>query len=233
IKGEGVKKVTSYISDSVVLQSDADTSWHLNNIRWSIHDNFTYIAILQGKDINIDILPLFKGRLELNKVTGDLTIKNISSSDALNYRVDLIGKDPNKRMTSFVQLSVQERLGKPSIHLRQMILHSGYCIILLSCSLNNKTSLTWKPEHGFNEPFWSGPQQSSGESMLWASFTPNRVVNFSCIATDGSHTESCHKSVRCTVYTPLTELRLVSSLVAAFPYLLATIILGVKYKRGH
>lgn len=110
--GEDVRTVTSYIGKSVVLQSDADPSWHLSVIRWSIYENLTYIAVLEGTDENVDLISLFSGRLELNKSSGDLMISNVLFSDALKYRVDLVGQKATQRKTSYVQLSV---LGKKII----------------------------------------------------------------------------------------------------------------------
>ncbi|KAF4088900.1 hypothetical protein AMELA_G00060030 [Ameiurus melas] len=68
--------------------------------------------------------------------------------------------------------------------------------------MNSKVSLSWEPEHGFSEPFWSSDQGDSGESVLWTSFTPNRVVTFSCTAADDSRQESSNTSVTCTEPEP-------------------------------
>ncbi|XP_053537508.1 uncharacterized protein LOC108261661 [Ictalurus punctatus] len=203
IGGEDTRHVTGYIGESVVLPSDADPSWSLSTIRWSIYGNVTFIAGFQSKKLNVDRFPLFRGRLELNTSSGHLTIKNVLSRDALKYRVDLVGGIPTQRKNSFVQLSVQERLDKPSIRLLHSSLDSGYCVISLGClSMNSKVSLSWKPEHGFSEPFWSSDQGDSGESVLWTSFTPNRVVTFSCTADDDRRQESSSKSVTCTEPEP-------------------------------
>ncbi|KAF4088896.1 hypothetical protein AMELA_G00059980, partial [Ameiurus melas] len=202
IRGEDVRHVTGYVGESVVLPSDADPSWTLNSIRWFINENVN-IAVLHGKTVIVDRVPLFRGRLELNTSSGHLTIKNVSSRDALKYRVELGDRILAQQKTSFVQLSVQERLGKPDIRLRHSFLDSGYCVISLGClSMNSKVSLSWEPEHGFSERFWSSNHGDSGESMLWTSFTPNRVVTFSCTAADGSHQESSNKSVTCTEPEP-------------------------------
>lgn len=104
--GEDVRIVTGDIGKSVVLESTADPSWQLTIIRWSIYGNFTYIAHLQGNEENVELSSLFTKRLVLNKSSGDLTIKNVSLSDALKYRVDLVGKTSSERKTSTVQLSV-------------------------------------------------------------------------------------------------------------------------------
>ncbi|KAF4088895.1 hypothetical protein AMELA_G00059970 [Ameiurus melas] len=81
-----------YVGESVVLPSDADPSWTLSSIRWSIYENFTNIAVLQSKTVIVDRVPLFRGRLELNTSSGHLTIKNVSSRDALKYRVELVDR---------------------------------------------------------------------------------------------------------------------------------------------
>ncbi|KAF4088898.1 hypothetical protein AMELA_G00060000 [Ameiurus melas] len=203
IGGEDVRHVTGYIGESVVLPSDADPSWTLGTIRWSIYENLTNIAVLQSKTVNVDRVPLFRGRLELNTSSGHLTIKKVSSRDALQYRVELVDRILAQQKVSFVQLSVQERLGKPDIRLRHSFLDSGYCVISLGClSMNSNVSLSWEPEHGFSEPFWSSDQGDSGESVLWTSFTPNRVVTFSCTADDDRHQESSNTTVTCTEPEP-------------------------------
>ncbi|KAI5104587.1 SLAM family member 5-like, partial [Silurus meridionalis] len=198
IRGEDVRTVTGYLGESVDLRADADPSWNLNEISWSIYENDTSIAISQSNKKNVDRFYLFTGRLELNTTSGDLTIKNLSFIHALKYTVELIGKGPSQRRTRYFDLSVQVRLIKPSIRLRHSILDSGYCVISLGCvSTNNTVSLSWESKPGFNEPFWSGQQGQAGESVLWTAFTPNRVVTFTCIAVGGSQRELREKNVTC------------------------------------
>lgn len=106
VGGEDVRSVTGYTNKSVVLPSGADSSWTLKRIRWSIYENLTYIAVFQNGQENVDRSPLFTKRLELNRASGDLTIKNVLSRDALRYSVELLGQN-NERKTSYVQLSVE------------------------------------------------------------------------------------------------------------------------------
>ncbi|XP_060766737.1 uncharacterized protein si:cabz01074946.1 isoform X3 [Neoarius graeffei] len=198
VGGEDVRSVTGYTKESVVLPSGADSSWTLKRIRWSIYENVTYIAVFQNGKESVDRSPLFTKRLELNKTSGDLTIKNVSSRDALRYSVELLGQN-NERKTSYVQLSVEEQLGKPSIRLLHNILDAEKCVISLECqrtSENGQISFSWKAENFNDTPFWDSPAES-GKSVLWTTVKRNRTVTFSCIAAAGNRSQSCSKNVTC------------------------------------
>lgn len=95
------KNLIGYIGESVVLKSGIDQSLNLSRIEWSIFDNSTYIATIRGTNKNVDRWPPFKGRLDLDTASGDLTIKDLRVSDSMKYTVSWKGKE------SSVYLSVR------------------------------------------------------------------------------------------------------------------------------
>lgn len=104
---------TGYVGKSVVLKSGADPSWTLTRVQWSIYDNTTYIASLRNGKTHTDRFLRHKGRLELNKKSGDLTIKNLKMDDSMTYTVELLTSN-TIRNENKVHLQVQ---GKDLIYL--------------------------------------------------------------------------------------------------------------------
>nr|XP_055051492.1 uncharacterized protein si:cabz01074946.1 isoform X3 [Misgurnus anguillicaudatus] len=86
----GGNEITGSAGQSVVLKSGADTSWNLTKVEWSIFKNTTYIATLRDGILTVDRFWRYKGRLELNQKTGDLTIKNLRIDDSMIYTVTLV-----------------------------------------------------------------------------------------------------------------------------------------------
>ncbi|XP_060729501.1 uncharacterized protein LOC132848012 [Tachysurus vachellii] len=197
VGGEAVRSVIGYISESVVLRSGADPLWTLKTIQWSIYENFTYIATFDNNETSDDRWPQFKDRLELNKTSGDLTIKHLKSGDSLAYTVTLEGQHITEQLSNTLQLYVRGPFPGPNITLLHSLLDEGTCVIKLRCSHNiSNISLMWKPEHVFNERFWSDPPNVTRESELWTDFS-NRDVTFFCIATDHNLSKSSQLRVKC------------------------------------
>ncbi|KAI5627180.1 SLAM family member 5-like, partial [Silurus asotus] len=192
---EDVKKATAYTGEQVVLKLNVNPSWKLSVIQWSIYKTFTFIATFFEN--NVYILDNFKDRLKLNTTSGDLTIKNVTAKDALKFTVYLETITGNLT-TIVVQLFVQDRVHKPNITLLHSFLDAEKCVISLKCSsLSSNISLRWKLEPGLTEHFCSDSPAVTRESVMWTSLRTNRVVNFTCIATDGTHNESKEWSGKC------------------------------------
>ncbi|KAL7875658.1 hypothetical protein AOLI_G00106210 [Acnodon oligacanthus] len=129
----------------------------------------------------------------------------------------------------------QEHLRTPNLTVLSSSLIKEDCEITLKCfSLEDNVTLSWIPEDGFNEPLWS--RNNSQESVLWTSFKPNRNVTFTCMATDGHCSASDHLTVQCSGESKsgasFSVFSLLSSLMAASPYLLVSIVLTVKCCRA-
>lgn len=101
-----MRSVIGYINESVVLRSDADPSWTLKSIQWSIYRNTTYIATFVNNVIRVNRSQQFMGRLELNTTSGDLTIKNLKAGDSMEYKVGLGGQQ-GEQTSNRVQLNVR------------------------------------------------------------------------------------------------------------------------------
>ncbi|XP_065150471.1 uncharacterized protein [Paramisgurnus dabryanus] len=97
----GGDEITGYAGQSVVLKSGVDTSWNLAKVEWSILKNTTYIATLRDGVLAENRFWRYKGRLELNNKTGDLTIKNVRIDDSMIYTVTLVNKSETREEKKF------------------------------------------------------------------------------------------------------------------------------------
>ncbi|XP_051575441.1 SLAM family member 5-like [Myxocyprinus asiaticus] len=193
----GEEYITGYIGQSVVLKSGVDQSWNLTRVQWSIYTNTTFIASLNNGKINTDRFWRHKGRLELNRTTGDLTIKDVRMDDNMIYTVTLLNSNEYRENVN-VNLTVQERLMKPDIQNALNISKDGQCHIVLKCIPSGKNVLlSWTPVGMFNGSYISGSPKSI-DSILWMSFSVNRSVTFNCTASSGQQNESNQITVGCT-----------------------------------
>ncbi|KAM6960397.1 uncharacterized protein LKV04_021965 [Tautogolabrus adspersus] len=111
---ETVRGATGYLGGSVTLASGADPTWNLALIEWSIFTNFTWIATYREGEENIDRVDRYKGRLNLNTTTGDLTIHKLTKEDNMVYTVDLVNT-LGKGNSSSIHLTVNQQLQQPTI----------------------------------------------------------------------------------------------------------------------
>ncbi|XP_037403377.1 uncharacterized protein LOC108436852 [Pygocentrus nattereri] len=227
------RQVTGFIGHSVILKSGVDPSWKLDRVQWSIYTNTTYIAIFENGKVEIRS-SRYMGRLSLHKSSGDLEIKELKADDGMRYTVSLLSTT-FKQQDNHISFTVLEHLRTPNLTVLSSSLIKEDCKITLKCSsLEDNVTLSWTPEDGFNEPLWI--RNNSRKSVLWTSFTPNRNVTFTCTATDGHCGASAHLTVQCPGEsksgTSFSVFSLLSSLMAASPYLLVSIVLTVKCCRA-
>ncbi|XP_052006663.1 uncharacterized protein si:cabz01074946.1 isoform X2 [Xyrauchen texanus] len=193
----GEEYIMGYVGQSVVLKSGVDQSWNITRVQWSIYINTTFIASLNNGKINTDRFWRHNGRLELNRTTGDLTIKDVRMDDNMIYTVALLNSNDD-RVNARVNLTVQERLMKPDIQNALKISKDGQCHIVLKCIPSGKNViLSWTPVGMFNGSYISGSPKSI-DSILWMSFSVNRSVTFNCTASSGQQNESSQITVECT-----------------------------------
>ncbi|XP_037116686.1 uncharacterized protein si:cabz01074946.1 isoform X2 [Syngnathus acus] len=136
----------AYEGDTVTLSSSGNSSQELLSITWSVFSNQTWIATFHSGKINTDRFFLFKGRLTLNASSGDLTIRNVTQADAVDYSVEIV--DTKKRtMERVVTLMVKKHLRKPSISTLFSVNSDGGCWVGLHClSLDLDGNLSWTLE---------------------------------------------------------------------------------------
>lgn len=192
----GGDEITGYAGQSVVLKSGVDTSWNLAKVEWSILKNTTYIATLRDGVLAVNRFWRYKGRLELNNKTGDLTIKNVRIDDSMIYTVTLVNKSETREEKNFY-LTVKEQLKKPNIIQVFSSLKKGQCHFLLMCNASDENAkLSWTPLSGLDVYYISGYADIT-KPILWMEFSGNRNVTLNCIASSGQQTESKQITVGC------------------------------------
>ncbi|KAI4808396.1 hypothetical protein KUCAC02_000458 [Chaenocephalus aceratus] len=140
------REVTGYIGENATLLSGADPSRTLSTINWSIYTNNTYIATLSKGTIQLEWFDRYKGRLSLNNSSGDLTIRNLTSKDAMQYNVGLTDTERHNSAHQ-IDLKVKQRLQKPTIDTASLPAAAGSCWWQLNCSSTDKVNdLFWHTE---------------------------------------------------------------------------------------
>ncbi|KAK7136659.1 hypothetical protein R3I93_016871 [Phoxinus phoxinus] len=92
---DAVKSVSVMEGDSVSLNSSLTEIQEDEEIIWTFGSNGSLLAITDGVKniIPDDIDERFRGRLELDKKTGSLTIMNITTEHAGVYTVEISGRN--------------------------------------------------------------------------------------------------------------------------------------------
>ncbi|XP_049587803.1 CD48 antigen isoform X1 [Syngnathus scovelli] len=136
----------AYEGDTVTLSSSGNSTQALLSVTWSVFSNQTWIATFHSGKINTDRFFLFKGRLTLNASSGDLTIRNVTQADAVDYSVEIV--DAKKRTVErVVTLMVKKHLRKPSIRTLFSVNSDGSCWVGLHClSVDLDGNLSWTLE---------------------------------------------------------------------------------------
>ncbi|XP_061922918.1 uncharacterized protein si:cabz01074946.1 isoform X1 [Entelurus aequoreus] len=139
---DSLQQVT-YQGQAVTLSSLGDPSWKPVSIKWSIYFNETWIATFHGGKTNTERFYQFRGRLSLNTTSGDLTIRNVTRRDAMDYTVELMDVDQRSIVTE-VTLVVRKHLQKPTLRTLFVALLDDGCWVGLHCSSQDVGSnLSW------------------------------------------------------------------------------------------
>ncbi|XP_056588729.1 T-lymphocyte surface antigen Ly-9 [Triplophysa dalaica] len=224
----GDEHTTGYVGKSVVLKSGEDQSSILTRVQWFIYQNTTYIASLNNGATRTERFWRYKGRLELNNKTGDLTIKNLSMDDSMTYNVKVTISEIRKE--SKIHLKVQERLKKPNIHQVFNFFKDGQCHIFLRCDLSDENvQLSWTLWDGFSGSYSSGNTNLT-ESFLWTSFSVNKYATFKCTASSGQQNETQQIKVGCIEETKLKACSSCSCASMVFLGIICTaVVFGLLY----
>uniref|UniRef100_A0A8C7DDY5 Ig-like domain-containing protein n=1 Tax=Oncorhynchus kisutch TaxID=8019 RepID=A0A8C7DDY5_ONCKI len=185
---------TGYLGDSVTLSSGANSSWILSKIEWSIFSNNTWIATYRKEThiLKTDRFWQFQGRLRPYSTNWI----DVRIGDALVYSV-LLKDYKGEQHNVPVQLTVTERLRKPSVRKVFSMLKDSHCVMALQCSSSVKdTHLSWEPEAAFEDAFWKG-NPNTNISVVWTSYSPNRNATFTCTASNGLSKASRVVTERC------------------------------------
>ncbi|KAJ0006227.1 hypothetical protein NQD34_013500 [Periophthalmus magnuspinnatus] len=186
-RADDLTPMSAYVGENVTLLSGAHPSWDLLSITWSIWTNTTWIATYSEGKINVSRFYKYKGRLSLDRHTGNLHISNLSSADGLEYTVELYNSK-NENKVNKIKLSIKQRLQKPNITTFQSSTKDE-CLFALRCSSSDSgVTLSWE----------SHPQLQRYES------TNNSIMgilkaaqNITCIARKNTDAASRTVSVKC------------------------------------
>ncbi|XP_041841670.1 CD48 antigen [Melanotaenia boesemani] len=179
VLSESFIEVSGYVDDNITLPSNADSSWNLSKIEWSIFSNNTWIATYDNKIINTQRVSEYENRLKLDVTTGNLTIRNLRMGDARVYTVDLSNPDGENTVNT-IRLTVKQRLPKPIIVEVENSTTERGCFMVLSCSSPEKgVDFSWhvEPSTLF---VWSNPK--SGLSQLTAYLNTTHNFTFTCFS---------------------------------------------------
>lgn len=193
---ESLRDVSGYLGDAVILSSGADRSWKLSSIEWSIFSNNTWIATHRGNRTNINRVDRYKGRLKLNISSGDLTIKNLTKEDNMEYTVHLINTE-RQNSGDKTKLTVRQRLQKPTVN-KTYESEEGGCRLWLLCSSTEKgVVLSWQGEAPgvtvFNTP------DPDGNFAILVAFlkTTQDSANFTCTSSRNTEKASTNVTLKC------------------------------------
>ncbi|KAF3837237.1 hypothetical protein F7725_004701, partial [Dissostichus mawsoni] len=138
------------------MLSGADPNRTLSTINWLIYTNDTLIATLIKGTIKVEWFYRYKGRLSLNNSSGDLTIRNLTSKDAMQYNVDLTDTERHNSAHK-IDLKVKQRLQKPTIDTTSLPAAEGSCWWRLNCSSTDKVNeLFWHAETFIRDTYPKG-----------------------------------------------------------------------------
>ncbi|XP_076580536.1 CD48 antigen isoform X2 [Chaetodon auriga] len=189
--------VLGYFGDNVTLPSGADPLWTLSKIEWSIFSNNTWIATYRNGQENIERFYLYKQRLSLNTLSGDLTIHNLTTMDAMEYSVDLIN-DEGRDSGNKVKLTVKQRLQKPTIETVISPFPKGGCRVLLNCSSADEgVDFTWQVEPPSLDTLPMSARDSNSAVYLVSLNTPQKPAEFTCISSRKMENASSVITLKC------------------------------------
>ncbi|XP_035531635.1 uncharacterized protein si:cabz01074946.1 isoform X2 [Morone saxatilis] len=189
-------EVPGYLGDTVSLPSQANPSWTLSKIEWSVFSNTTWIATYRSGKKVTERFYLYKGRLELNITSGDLMIRNVTTMDAMEYSVNLIntqGQSSVKKVKLIVKLLPQ----KPGIQNVTKTPINGGCWVGLICSSPEiGVDLSWKVEPP-NVNVFSMSNSSNSAALLAYINTNTTHVKFTCISRRATDQTSSDITLKC------------------------------------
>ncbi|XP_053485582.1 uncharacterized protein LOC128610348 isoform X2 [Ictalurus furcatus] len=178
----------------------------------------------------------FSGRLKENHDKVGVTLQNLQPQDSGTFSVVLIlrARDGTREQppTQTFKVYIEDPITAVQIEKNQTWrLSTNSCDVDVKCAALGAESVSY---------LWSGYKTGSGAQLQFSLSPAEGAVTLNCTAANNVSSSSATETLSCSIEHPRTEaplsvLKLISSLVAASPYLLVTIILGVKcYRaRGH
>ncbi|XP_078791860.1 lymphocyte function-associated antigen 3 [Oryzias latipes] len=195
VQMETQEKISAYAGENVTLASGAKSGQRLKGIEWSVYGNTTWIATFLDGIEDKERHDQFQNRLGLNTISGDLTIYNLTSKDAMIYTVEIIDSN-NKDNRKQIELEVKQRLQVPTIKEIDISGTQEGCFIALNCSSSEKdVNFSWQVSPR-SMASWS---TKNGSSYIFVHTNSMQDLLFTCNSTKGD--KSAHQDflARCDV----------------------------------
>ncbi|XP_046907638.1 SLAM family member 9 [Hypomesus transpacificus] len=185
------KQVSGFVGQPITLKPGYADSSGISTIEWSIFTNNTFIATFRNGNVRDNRIPQFKGRLKLNKDNGDLEIRDLKKEDSRLYIADITRTTGGKLPRIEIQLSVKQRLEKPTITDLFNTVENGYCVMGLRCSsILQGTNISWKSDASqVNEAFFQKRVGNATELFVFFKSNASRNVTLTCVAANDDSEE--------------------------------------------
>ncbi|XP_076828118.1 uncharacterized protein LOC143474519 [Brachyhypopomus gauderio] len=203
--------------------------WPKENVtyaEWSFNGNT--LAMYVDKQIHKTNNLQFEGRLKVDKITVSVEVEHLRVQDSGTFSIladGTIGQFPTKTINLIVAAT---RIETVTIQSNQTWLdHIKACEVHVWCQASEDQSASYT---------WSGYQNGSGALLYFTLPPAEGDITLICTAVNSVSNQTATKPLACRPEQPETDLfsvlRPLSTLLAAAPYLLVSIILGVKCYRA-
>ncbi|XP_053089385.1 SLAM family member 8-like isoform X4 [Pangasianodon hypophthalmus] len=193
-------------------------------VQWTFNKN---IFAEYSTDQNYTLLESqFSGRLKEHYDRVGVTVQDLQHQDSGTFSVAAVSIKPQYQ-TQIFKVYVQSPIKAVQIEKYQTwLVSTNSCDVDVKCAALGSESVSY---------LWSGYKTAHGAQLQFSLSPAEGAVTLNCTAANNVSSSSATETLSCSPEQPEPVLKLVSSLVAASPYLLVTIILGVKcYRaRGH
>ncbi|XP_062849495.1 uncharacterized protein LOC134311763 [Trichomycterus rosablanca] len=196
----------------------------VSNVDWL----FNYIIFAEYTGSNVSSVPSwFSGRLKVDSNKIGVTVQDLQLQDSGKYVVMSDGHE-EQLDTQVFNVYIQNPITNVTIEKNRMwLVSTNSCMINVRCEALGAESVSYR---------WSGYKDADGAQLNFSLSPAEEEVTLNCTAPNKVSTSSATERLNCTGAEPeasLSVLKMISSAVAASPYLLVTFILGVKCYRAH
>ncbi|XP_047674954.1 SLAM family member 8-like isoform X1 [Tachysurus fulvidraco] len=216
---EKVLKTGSSLDLTVTYPNDSIVSWEFNGKKfaeYSLSRSYSFKGVQ------------FSGRLKSAHDVIGVTLQDLQPQDSGTFTILAIvsGK---QTPTQSIKISIQNPIRAVQIEKTQRwLLPTNSCDVDVKCAALGAENVSYQ---------WSGYKTASEAHLQFRLSPAEGAVTLNCTATNKVSSSFATETLSCSSETEvsLPVLKLISSLVAASPYLLVTIILAVKCytARGH
>ncbi|XP_051549101.1 SLAM family member 5-like [Myxocyprinus asiaticus] len=189
---DGVKSVSVMEGDSVTLHTDLTEILGNDQILWMFGPQETRIAEIYKQNIDIyETNEITRDRLQLERQTGSLTIRNIRITHSGLYKLQILSKTTSYKRFN---VTVYTRLPIPVI-IRDSSQSSSSCKCVLVCSVVNVTQVTlsWYKGNSIFSSISVSDLNSSLSLPLEVEYQENNI--YSCVLNNPIRNQTKHLNI--------------------------------------